>query len=248
MKKNKKTETEKALDSLEMPSFSAFIAKYFRIIMYSIAFVMISLLLIYRVASTSSSKAEHDYLSAASEYAAITTSHDKEKITSHLKNLQDTINRRAELHQKYDGLIAQTLLSEGLTEKASDYMGYALDSLEDAPYLDSFKSFSEISLLVSEEKYEEALTASYNLKKTLSELTSEESSSYKTLYDYNLIRIAFLEQEIGSTEKELLVWQEVEDRVYKEENISSQHVADNFNKNNISLLDYINERKDLISR
>lgn len=177
-----------------------------------------------------------------------------------LVKLQKILKQHPELHAKYDGRIAQKLLlnsQEGLAASFSKATQKRIG--EFSPH---YTQFSNCSLLVSEKKYDEALAQSITLKQTL----DQDESFWKTsseivkhggvLYGYNLLRIAFLQQMVGNAPGELAAWKEFKreagwleseppKRPFDPE--SFQLIGQNFQKNDVSLKDFIQYREAVLS-
>jgi hypothetical protein len=116
-----------------------------------------------------------------------------------LQKLQTILKKHPELHAKYDGAIAQALLSAQNPTEAAPYAERTLQRTQGetpAPYLD----YASTTLLIANGKYDEALKAAQSLKS---------NTEYPTLYAFNLLRIAFLNRELKNTQAEKAAWAEV---------------------------------------
>ncbi len=172
----------------------------------------------------------------------------------HLSKLQKILRKHPELHAKYDGAIAQKLLNSSEQGLAMSYAKAALKRMEGfSPY---YIDFSQSSLLIAENKLEEALSRSKALKSSMEkddgfwEKKSEIVRHGCILYAYNLLRIAMLEKAAGTPEGELLAWKEFKEnggtsKVYDPE--AYQLIQSNFQNDEISLLDYIKHREDVLA-
>lgn len=98
------------------------------------------------------------------------------------------------------GEIAQSLLIAGRIDAAEEMAKESIWELRTiAPH---YAEFSEISLLIKRKHYQEALEKSVSLKERLLDKTE--------LYCQNLIRIAFLHQQLGNEAGELSAWRDLE--------------------------------------
>ncbi|MGC1878277.1 MAG: hypothetical protein WA678_02730 [Rhabdochlamydiaceae bacterium] len=174
-----------------------------------------------------------------------------------LKKLEKPLSRHPELQAKFGTQIAQRLLSLGDVGRADVYAKAAFVRSQDltSPY---YSRFSRNSLIISQGKYLEALEEAKNLKTDLEkddafwERRDKFAASGTVLFAYNLVRIASLERQLGSKEGELKAWEElVQNAGWKDEPVNlktydheAYHLlAQNFTTGNISLLDFIEQRK-----
>lgn len=176
-----------------------------------------------------------------------------------LPKLEKLIRRHPELHAKYDGGIAQKLLQSSEQGLASSYASQALKRVENfSPY---YTQFASGTLMISEGKLSDALTRAKELKKNMDsddafwEKRSHTVRHGSLLYAYNLLRIAILEKAAGSAEGELFAWRELKKNAGWQGTDPSSKTYDpeayaliqqNFQKQDTSLLDYINHREEKI--
>ena len=176
-----------------------------------------------------------------------------------LIKLQKILKQHPELHAKYDGRIAQKLLlssQQGLAASFSKATQQRIGEL--SPY---YTQFSNCSLLIGDKKFDEALSQSKILKQSL----DQDETFWKTkseivkhgaiLYGYNLLRIAFLEQMVGNVGGELAAWKEFkreagwlesEPPIKQLDPESFYLISQNFQKNDVSLKDFIHYRETLL--
>lgn len=177
-----------------------------------------------------------------------------------LSKLQKIIQQHPELHSKYDGGIAQKLLSSSENSLANRYASAVWKRIK---YISPYHTtFSECSLLIADGKYEQALLKSKELKLALEKdedfwlKKSELVRHGCILYAFNLLRIATLENVAGTPSGELSAWRELKESAGW---LGSQYackrydpeaytlIQENFQNQDISLLDYINHREVLLS-
>lgn len=173
------------------------------------------------------------------------------------KKLEKPLSRHPELQAKFGNQIAQRLLSLGDVSKASFYAKDALARSQDltSPY---YSRFARNTLMISQGKYLEALEEAKCLKTDLEkddafwESRDKVIRSGTILYAYNLVRIASLERQLGSKEGELKAWDELVKNAGWKDLPANMKVYDpdayslleqNFTQGDISLLDYIEQRK-----
>jgi len=167
--------------------------------------------------------------------------------------LERILHKYPELQVKYGGGVAQRLLASSQSGLATSYAKTLLKRTQDiAPY---YTRFSEISLLIAEARYREALDNSRELKISLdrddvvwdkgSFLTGRDS----LLYIFNLLRIAILENVAGSPEGELGALQDLKLGLSSSKQSDLDSFAllqQNFQSQTITLLDYIQYREKLL--
>jgi hypothetical protein len=140
------------------------------------------------------------------------------------------IKRQPELRTKFEALIGQRLLEQGNGEAASVFVTEVLNRTSDASSL--YRQFAEISLVVGRGDLLKALEKSYQLKTSL-----EGHPEMQVLEGYNLLRLAFLEQEVGSPVEELKLWNEL----VKHDSFAL--IEQSIRKENLTLRNYIQHRK-----
>lgn len=169
-----------------------------------------------------------------------------------LTKLEKIIQDYPELHPKYDGAIAQFLLLKNEEKKASALTKNILERVQ-PDQLPSYAHFTEISLLISEGQYEEALHQSEILQKTFLDLESSKHSFNYLFFAYNLLRIALLHKQMGHKEEELAAWKKWEKySIADEENKQAvtqyfMILKEFFKEGNFSLDQYIKERKEALN-
>ncbi len=196
-----------------------------------------------------------DYLAAEIAYA----DWEGDKNESFIK-LQRLIRKHPELHAKYDGGIAQKLLSNSEKGLATSYGKATLKRMGDfSPY---YKDFSTCSLMIADQKLGEALQNAKALKASMdtdNRFWDKQSNLVRhgcILYAYNLLRIAMLEKVAGTPKGELEAWLEFKknagwqgaqptSRTYDPE--AYLLIEHNFQNQEISLLDYIKYREEALT-
>ncbi|MBS0615185.1 MAG: hypothetical protein JSR58_01365 [Verrucomicrobia bacterium] len=177
-----------------------------------------------------------------------------------LSKLEKILRRHPELHVKYDGAIAQKLLSSSQSGLAQAYAHAAIKRMGTfSPY---YTDFSSASLLIAGGKLEDALAAAKKLKIQMEndeafwQKRSPIVSHGSILYAYNLVRIAALEKVAGSPEGELTAWHELKknagwDLAAPSTKASDAEayllVAQNFQLKDVTLRDYIRHREAVLT-
>ncbi len=196
-----------------------------------------------------------DYLAAEIAYH-----HWKGEKGESFSKLKKILIAHPELHPKYDGVIAQKLLSSSENGLAASYAKTAFKRIQGfSPY---YTDFSLCSLLISDKHYLKALERAKKLKVSLEKDSAfwEKNSTLfphgYLLYAFNLLRIAILEGTVGTPEEEFAAWQNIKEMSgYLEKTPSSNRydseasllIQKIFQSQTITLLDYIRHRESLLT-
>lgn len=187
-------------DYMDLP-FVQFVMKNSRQIGYGVLIFLLLLVLAYRFLAYRSNQAEKDFILAKE---AVQSLKNPEKEASSLATLQTILSARTDLQAKYDGIVGQTLLTQGKTEEAKPYIERTFNRVkQEASPFD--QDFAKTSLLIAEGHLNEALKNAYLLKDKMLEAASPSS----TLFAFNLIRIAFLEKAAQNPAAEQKAWSEL---------------------------------------
>lgn len=154
------------------------------------------------------------------------------------KDLQKSIDKHPDLQAKYNALIAQNLLINKNVDLAQKYLKNTLGE-EKLHY----KMYSDVSILIAQERYDQALEKAQELNGVLSEQKNSNIHYGNDLFVFNLLRIALLNQILEQQEAELLAWQEL-----KNNTPLSEKILYVFSKDNLSLLDYIAQREKKLKK
>jgi len=179
-------------------------------ITYAVVVLLTLLILVYRFSSSSTAKAEHDFIQAANEFAILT------KASAELPASQETLqkltllmDKNPELHAAYDGTIGQILLNQGQIDQAKPFIVATLDRTK-SDDLAFYSSFSNNTLLISEEKYPEALKSALALQQTMTDTINQNPTQTRffgaELFAFNLFRIGMLQQQLSDRKGELATW------------------------------------------
>lgn len=198
--------------------------------------------------------AQVDYLAAEAAYR-----HWEGNKGEGLARLQKILKDHPELHAKYDGAIAQKLLSSSENGLAKIYAKAAFKRMGDfSPY---YTDFSKATLLIADDQLTDALQSAKLLKANMEKdeaFWNKKSEVIRygcILYAFNLLRIAMLEKTAGTPEGELVAWRELKENAgwLGAQPTSITHdpeayllVQENFQNQDISLLDYIKYREESI--
>lgn len=245
-------------EQIQQHSSFQWIVNYGSYLMIAAIILIAILLFFYRTSDQYSATAESDYMTAAQNFSRfqkeVAQGANREVVEGkNFKELRQVINRRPELHAKYDGAMAQLLILLGASDLAEEYAQLAL-ARTSADALPDYSDYSQATLLIVQEKPAEALAQAQNLKERLLEQTSlqEESRNFgDLLYGYNLLRLALLHQQQGNREEEYAYWNELKSYAgWSEQNPSAQILAPSeFNQlmasmreGNATLQSYVEQR------
>ncbi len=206
--------------SLEDNPIIQWISKHGEKILYSILGAFSLLILIYFWQSGTSAKIEGDYQSASREFQAFqqaAKSGQNLELQDSFQKLTLIMNQLPDLHAKYDGVIAQTFIDLNDIKQAKPFVLSTLQRVgkDNLPF---YNEYAQITLLIGEGQIANAIQRSLALKKemiqNLEQMEKEpgtqttEPAFGSSLYAFNLLRIAFLEQQVGDRAKELESWEE----------------------------------------
>jgi len=250
MKKNKNKEEESSLKIFLLKIVDKRI--YIFSVLASILFVNI---IIYKIKPLIAKKSSEGSFLAHQSYLDWKDSDFKD--CEKLKKLKSLIRKDPHLKPKYEGLILQNLLLKNDFGKEENKLANKAFERTRSE-LPLYHEYSQVAILINDEKYEEALNKSKELKtKMLSDLSflqGEGLPAGSILYSFNLLRIALLEGKLNNKD-EFLAWQELEDylslsspnKVNENIKTASEALKEIFNENDIELIDYILYRKNRLS-
>jgi hypothetical protein len=243
MKKSNQSDIPTSIDeySLEDNPGIQWIIKNGRYLLWAVlAFVALALL-IYRFSASETVKAEKDYIDADRAFQTlqevnITDVASKEA----LQKLAAIMLRQPELHAKYDGPIAQTLINRGDIDSATEYANLAIarTKSEESPY---YTDYSQTTLLIGKKSYSEALKQAIALQAHLDK--ADKSDKGVVLMTYNLWRIALLQKELGLKSEELKTWQQW--KLFYSENRGPvlEAIVAAFTEGKVTMLEFIETRE-----
>lgn len=157
------------------------------------------------------------------------------------EKMKDAVRKVPALQKKYEAVIAQKLLDVERTEEALKLAGKSLARVKgEVPY---HTAFAASSLLIEQGSYQEALEKAVRLKELMSgSFQSDSLAGGALLYAHNLLRIAFLQQELKNRPGEKAAWEELEAFLQPKSAVSDL-VLGSFSDKKIDLNSYIAERK-----
>ena len=216
--KNDKMEKSDFLDEVKESSYFQWLIDNRQSIPYVFIATIILIAVAFKFTSGKTSRAESNYLLAENYFMMLNRSiqeeAEPESTLTYLEKLKGITDSYPELHSLYDGMIAQLLIAMDKPGEAKEYVIRSLERTS-RDNLYPFNKFSRNTLLIAEGAYDQALIESKSLKDTLLHdlkiPSSEESLNpnfFANLFAYNLLRIAMLEKEVGSSKSEQEAWDE----------------------------------------
>lgn len=209
--------------NMEGNSVIEWISQHGEKLLYSILGLFSLLFLVYIWQSGSSTKMEGDYQGASRDFLAFqqaAKAGQTQEMDDAFQKLSLIMDRLPDLHAKYDGAIAQTLIDLNDIKQAKPLALATLQrvSKDQLPY---YNEYAQITLLIEEGQYANAIQRSLSLKEKLiqnlqqteqqqkadASVTSEPSFG-SLLFAFNLLRIAFLEEHMNNNAKEIESWKE----------------------------------------
>lgn len=181
---------------------------YKRMILWGFLALFILIVAAYRWISVQTLNAESDFFTAQSDFSQFKKkTFEKQNGSEELNQLEKVLSSRKELHAKYDGLIAQTLLIGGESEKAIPFAQSNFQRIEQ-DQVDVYLDYARTTLLIEKGQMQEALNNALLLKEKLSQ---SQELNLDTLQLFNLLRIAILYQQLNEPSQELISWKALQD-------------------------------------
>lgn len=206
--------------------------------------IMILLFATFRYTSQGIIRSEISYIQSENDFNKFIQESDPKASLETLKVLDPYLKSDLNLQQKYDAMIAEKLIANGQVNEGIPFAERALNrtKAENTPL---FSSYSETTLLIANQKFEEALKRSTAFKEELLKLESPLETNL--LYAMNLLRIASLEQTLNLHPQELNTWNEWKTFILSKNNSSSlEKLIQEFNADGLSLNNYIEMREKFL--
>jgi len=241
---------EKSLEQLDHSSpwledhAIPWISQYGKMLALGIAALFVLCIVLLYSGANSSYNAAASYVKAEQAFQKFQDSPNKETL--------QTVNSylaQSDLQTKYDGSIAETLLIQKNLQAAQPYVDRTFQRVSSFQ-IPEYLSFAKTTPVIISDQPKTALKEAVTLKETL--LTQPTDSSKDILFAFNLLRIAFLEQAIGSPQDELMAWQEWKFYAGWEHSDAKTSpfspnafaaVAQHFSEQQLTLADYITDRE-----
>ncbi len=215
----KKSHLDLELDesgSFRMEKFTAWISAYGKMVIYTLAALILLIVLLYRFSFGYQGRQELQFLAASNDFNTLINSNDPTTTSKALQRLSQSMQAHPELHASYDGAIAEILIKNGQIKEALPYATSALQRTENtiAPF---YTAFSAATLLIEQGLYKEALEKANALKtqmieghqhKVNTEAEGQDKNFDSALFAMNLFRIGILSEQTHDATQELKTWHE----------------------------------------
>ncbi len=165
---------------------------------------------------------------------AVFSDFQKDRDESSLDQLEEIMNRHPELKAKYEGSLAQILLTIGNPAQSESFFNDIVSRTK-SDHLKSYHLYSEGSFLIANGNYGAALESAKQLEKVI------DQEKQPLLAIFNTIRLGMLYQELGRSDEELAIWEQLQKGSFKQEAILTANQI--FKIGNANLDQYIEERK-----
>jgi len=234
-------------------SFIDWVILHAKTILLSVIGLLMALFLLYQFTGKKERGSSSDFIGANTLFQQWVSSTSEEKET--FQKLENVLHRHPELLAKFGGLIAERCLQ---LQDLDGALRYAKGMSQNQKKSSYFSQFSKTSLLIGEGKYDEALSLAKKLKTAMEEdraFWQNQTQSVRTgslLFAFNLLRIASLERQQGSSDGERKAWEEFEKHASYASipmDVKMDHpeayalLYQNYREQAVSLSDYISHRK-----
>lgn len=232
--------------SWEDSRFVQWISQYGRYLLWGLLALVAALTLIYGISTRGKNNAEKEYVEAESAYQEFINAEPGNAANESLALLSSILKNQPDLHAKYDGLIAQTLINRGDITAAMEYANLALarTQSEDSPF---YTDYSQTTLLIAQKEYSQALARAKDLQQKMLQNPKQNEWGI-VLAGYNLWRIALLQKELGLKKEELKTWQEWKKFYNDNRSPFLEQMLAAYTEGKVSLNDYVDARIEVISK
>lgn len=230
--------------------WTQFLTKWGKPILYSFLGAVFVFFTSYFYLSKGSQQQSKDYLRAEIEFGQVQSREPSSELA--LNKLEALMASESALAEKYQAPLAQELIKQGKWEQAQPYAQSTV-AKEEVIFPSPYAEFSNISLLIGQQKLQEALSRSLALSSSL----PSNDPNHPLLYVFNLLQIAMLQGELGDKEAEQQSWSLYREFTSKK-NVFVKKVDDRFSvikalKNNfkereVSLDQYIDLREQAFAK
>ena len=172
-----------------------FLTNYGPKLLYALLGLMVLFFFVYRYSSNKKADSITDYLNADVYFQRFVSSPEPAILADNeaYVKLTDIMNRHPELNAKYDGDIAQALLERNQIAEAKVYADRVFKRVASEDVND-YISFSQASLLISENQPKQALESAKALQQTMKSQIDAKGPLFfgPALFAFNELRIATL--------------------------------------------------------
>lgn len=212
-------------------------------ILWGFLALFIGIIITYRFISAGNLNAERDFYEAQADFSLLqreANTFEEGEMQVTLQKLNAILQLHPELHAKYDGSIAQTLLIEQEASQAKEWAERNFKRIQFEP-VDFYRSYAATSLMIGEGDYAQAATQAEALKEKMQAEGHQDFGEILSVF--NSIRLAMLYQKLNQSEKELKAWEALQQTPMQEALITVNQL---FKEGQFSLNQYIEERKNAL--
>lgn len=230
MKKSPSAQENQLLELLEENRYNEWVSKNGRRAIVILVGLIIVLVVIFRLGMASTSHSEDDFIQADQLFATWSQAADSGALSQlpiGLEELHRVLRQHPSLHAKYDGAIAQRLIALTDASQAQPFVEHTLQRTK-SDKLQLYHAYADASLLISQGREKEALEKTKELQAALQgNVEAQEFASIDNtvLVEYNLLRLAMLEQKIGDAHEELKAWQRWQQHAGQGKSIAAHKLA-----------------------
>lgn len=169
-----------------------------------------------------------------------------------LAGLVHALQKVPQLKERYEPVLAQKLIEGGRGSEVLDLAAKAIALAKTETPLHA--AYAETTLLIEQKQYQLSLERAVALKTKMdsecgiSRFMENPALGGALLYGYNLVRIAFLQQELGNGPGEKAAWEELEAFLSLSKKDVVQPISRGLEEKGFSLADYIRERKGALNK
>ncbi len=206
-----------------------------------------------------SAKTEDADLKAEKEFLALKknafTPEDSKAQEKLLYSINRLLDRHTELQSKYDGPIGQVLINLDNISEADPFINRTLQRTK-SNHLSFYADYARTTQLICRKDYPQALVKAKDLKKQMLDDQNFQSHTGalkefgKVLFEFNLLRIATLEEQVGNQTSELKAWKELSSSMlsFNTQKVSTtQSIMTPFIEGKFTLEDYIRNREERLN-
>jgi tetratricopeptide (TPR) repeat protein len=257
MKKDQPSQSLPELEILEESTVLDWLHKNSQNLIYALGALVALFILGTWFFSHKTTKAEGDYLTAENLIvkieAPILSEEDRANHAQAFEQLAQIVSRHPELQAKYDGLMAQALISQGKIQEAQPIAERNLKRVE-SDNLPLYRSYADGTLFIAQQQYDQALKLALQEQAQMQAQAkaAKDENAPRTfgdaLYAFNTMRIAMLQQQAGHYAEAAQAWDSLLQSVSGQDAVISDRraaeaVIAHIDESGVSLPSYIEAQK-----
>jgi len=230
MKKSQEEQPETSSPWLDVERLSEFVQNYGTLMAYVFLGLIVLVVIGYQFTRSRESHSFAEYMRAERVYQQFVKA-DLDRDPGAFESLNQLIDSYPDLKQKYEGKVAQVLISKDHPELAGPFIEEMIYRSEEEGF-STYLEYTKTTLLITDGEYDDAYQMALQLQPQLHE---EEE-----LYAFNLLRLASLEQQLGLVKPELDHWKQI--LAASETNDAVKAMLSHVKEGRVSLSSYIRDR------